>query len=292
MEKFYKIVFAVAMIFGFQGTALAETYQAWGTVMFKYIASPMYDANETIDVTGETITFHSDTWGDGTFAAATGEGTLTMSNHGSTKEYPAEITGSVESKQFVINVPSVMGGTVITSTLGSMPTAIAVAGTYKGGTYGTSKYFQKFSPEADRSVVINVNEGNETVNVSLSSEAWGTFSYDAVTVSANEDGSYTLFGEGICKMASQQGVVNDYASVFSGTIKDGVLVAEFNSPSLMGGYTLFFNPSDIEEVLVAASIETVRTPNADKAVYNMNGMRVGANYKGIVIKNGKRYFRK
>jgi len=292
MEKFYKIVFAVAMIFGFQGTALAETYQAWGSVMFKYVTTPMYDANETIDVTGETITFHSDTWGDGTFAAATGEGTLTMSNHGSTKDYPAVITGSVESKQFVINVPSVMGGTVITSTLGNMPATIAVAGSYKGGSYGSSTYFKQFSPEANKTVTIKANEGNETVNVFYSSDVWGTFSYAAAIVTANEDGSYTLAGEGICTMASQQGVVKDYASVLSGTIKDGVLVAEFNEPTLMGGFTLYFNPSDIEDVLVATSIETVRNANADKTAYNMNGMRVSANYKGIVIKNGKRYLRK
>lgn len=167
----------------------------------------------------------------------------------------------------------------------------AVVGTYMGGSYGSSTYFKQFSPEANMTVTIKVNEGDETVNVFYSSDVWGTFSYAAAIVTANEDGSYTLAGEGICTMASQQGVVKDYASVLSGTIKDGVLVAEFNEPTLMGGFTLYFNPSDIEEVL-ATSIETVRSASKDEAAYNMNGMRVGANYKGIVIKNGKRFLRK
>ena len=42
-----------------------------------------------------------------------------------------------------------------------------------------------------------------------------------------------------------------------------------------------------------AAIETVVTEkSADDAVYNLNGLRVGNDHKGLVIKNGKKYFEK
>ena len=292
MKQIYTTIIALAMLFGMQSTVMAETYQAWGAVLFAYITSPMYDANETIEVTGETIKFHSNTWGDGVFAAATGEGTLTMAGHGGTKDYAADITGSVESKQFVISVPSVMGGTTITVTLGDMPAAAAVDGSYKGGTYANAAYFKKYSPAADQTVTIKANEGLESVSVSHVSETWGTFTYPAVTVTAGEDGSFSLEGEGTCAMPSMQGGgVNDYASDFKGTVKDGVLVAEFIVPSVMGGTTVLFNPADFDEV-IAASVSTIRSAETDLPAYNLNGLRVDSNYKGIVIKGGKKIYQK
>ena len=197
------------MMFGMQSSVMAETYQAWS---------------------------------DGSFAAANGEGTLTMAGHGGAKDYAANITGSVESSQFVISVPSVMGGTTITVTLGDMPAA--------------------------------------------------AFTYATVTVTANEDGSYTLAGEGTCAMPSMQGGVKNYASDFKGTVKDGVLTAELAVPAVMGGVTVMFNPADFEEVMLTAGVKTISTANTDAPVYDLKGRRVGTNYKGIVIKNGKKYYQK
>ena len=292
MKKIYTTILVVAMMFGMQSSVMAETYQAWGAVLFSYVTSPMYDAGESIEVTSETIKFHSDTWGDGSFAAANGEGTLTMAGHGGAKDYAANITGSVESSQFVISVPSVMGGTTITVTLGDMPAAVAVDGSYKAGTYANASYFQKYSPLADQTVTIKVNEGLQTVSVSHTSETWGTFTYATVTVTANEDGSYTLAGEGTCAMPSMQGGVKNYASDFKGTVKDGVLTAELAVPAVMGGVTVMFNPADFEEVMLTAGVKTISTANIDAPVYDLKGRRVGTNYKGIVIKNGKKYYQK
>jgi len=167
MKKIYTTILVVAMMFGMQSSVMAETYQAWGAVLFSYVTSPMYDAGESIEVTSETIKFHSDTWGDGSFAAANGEGTLTMAGHGGAKDYAANITGSVESSQFVISVPAVMGGV-----------------------------------------------------------------------------------------------------------------------------TVMFNPADFEEVMLTAGVKTISTANTDAPVYDLKGRRVGTNYKGIVIKNGKKYYQK
>lgn len=292
MKKIYSTILAVAMMFGMQSSVMAETYQAWGAVLFSYIKSPMYDADETIEVTNETIKFHSDTWGDGSFATANGEGTLTMAGHGEPKQYAANITGSVESQQFVISVPSVMGGTTINVTLGDMPATVAVDGTYKAGTYANAAYFKKYAPSADQSIAIKVNEGQESVSVSHTSETWGTFTYAAVTVTANENGSFTLQGEGTCAMPSMQGGdAKNYASDFKGTVKDGVLTAELVVPSVMGGVTVVFNPADFEEVL-ATSVSAIRKDNAAASVFNIHGVRVDSNYKGIVIKNGKKYYQK
>ena len=213
-----------------------------------------------------------------------------MAGHGGTKDYAADITGSVESKQFVINVPAVMGGTTITVTLGDMPAAAAVDGSYKGGTYANAAYFKKYSPAADQTVTIKANEGLESVSVSHVSDTWGTFTYPAVTVTAGEDGSFSLEGEGTCAMPSMQGGINDYAADFKGTVKDGVLVAEFIVPSVMGGTTVLFNPADFDEVI--AEVSTIRSAETDLPAYNLNGLRVDSNYKGIVIKGGKKIYQK
>lgn len=226
MKKIYTTILVVAMMFGMQSSVMAETYQAWGAVLFSY---------------------------DGSFAAANGEGTLTM---------------------------------------GDMPAAVAVDGSYKAGTYANASYFQKYSPLADQTVTIKVNEGLQTVSVSHTSETWGTFTYATVTVTANEDGSYTLAGEGTCAMPSMQGGVKDYASDFKGTVKDGVLTAELAVPAVMGGVTVMFNPADFEEVMLTAGVKTISTANTDAPVYDLKGRRVGTNYKGIVIKNGKKYYQK
>ncbi|MGN0222252.1 MAG: hypothetical protein ACI4BA_09085 [Prevotella sp.] len=289
MKKIHSTILLVAMLFGMQSSVMAETYEAWGTVSFTYVTTPMYDANETIEVTDETINFHSDTWGDGTFNAVNGEGTLTMAGHGGAKDYAADITGSVESQQFIITVPSVMGGTVITVTLGEIPAPAAVDGSYTGGTYANATYFQKYLPAAEQTVSIKANEGFKTVTVSYTSETWGTFTFEAVSVTKNADNSYSLAGEGACDMPNMQtGNVTNYASDFNGTITNGVLVAEFIVPAVMGGTTVLFNPADIDEV-IASGINNIRVEEAELPVYNMNGVRVDATYKGVVIKGGRKY---
>lgn len=273
--------------------AKAETYNAWGAVLFTYIQTPMYDAGETIEVTADSIFFTSGTWGEGGFAIATGEGALAMDNHrGGVSNYAANITGSVAEGTFVISLPSVMGGTTITSTLGAMPDAIAVAGKYTGGTYANSSYFSNYQPAADQSVTITANADQTTVTVTHTSETWGTFTFSAVTVVANADGSYTLTGEGNCAMPSmrQASVVTDYAADLSATIADGALVAEMKVPAVMGGTTLLFNPADFETVGISrVANEEVE---AEASATNLAGQHVGDGYNGIVVKGGKKIIRK
>ena len=285
MKKFYSSVVALAMVCVAQ-MAKAETYNAWGAVLFSYIKTPTYDAGETIEVTADSIFFSSATWGEGRFGIASGEGDLTMSGHGSTKAYAANITGTVADGVFVISVPSVMGGTVITSTLGEMPIVAAVAGKYTGGTYANFAYYKQYGAAADQTVTITANEGYETATLTHTSATWGTFTFSAVSVVANADGSYTLTGEGTCAMPSMSdpSKVTDYGCDLTATITDGVLVAEMKVPAVMGGTTLFFNPSDFETV----GISGVVANDAEASAVTLNGQRAADGYNGIVVKNGKK----
>ncbi|MCR5361344.1 MAG: calycin-like domain-containing protein [Bacteroidales bacterium] len=288
MKKFYSSVVALAMVCVAQ-MAKAETYNAWGAVLFTYIQTPMYDAGETIEVTADSIFFTSGTWGEGGFAIATGEGALAMDNHrGGVSNYAANISGTVADGVFVISVPSVMGGTVITSTLGEMPAAVAVAGKYTGGTYANSNYFSGYQPTADQTVTITANEGYATATLTHTSATWGTFTFSAVCVVANADGSYTLTGEGTCAMPSMADPtqVKDYASDLTATIADGVLVAEMKVPAVMGGTTLLFNPSDFETVGIGSVVANGSDDEA--SAVTLNGQRAADGYNGIVVKNGKK----
>ena len=67
-----------------------------------------------------------------------------------------------------------------------------------------------------------------------------------------------------------------------------------------GGNTSYAKPMEFDIKLLddeATGIDEItvtRTPlrNSSEAVYNLNGMRVNDNYKGIVIKNGKKFYQK
>ena len=298
MKKIYSTFFVLFMMF-ICTTAKAENeaIHAWGAVMFRYITTPMYDANETIEISADSIKFFSDTWGNGRFDQTSGEGVLAMDNHrGGVSDYAATISGSV-SDGFVITVPSVMGGTTITVTIGTMPVALNAVSTYKAGTYANCAYFQKYMPTADQKISIIANAGYETVNITHTSSTWGTFTFEAATVEQTGEGSYTITAtEGNCAMPSMRdpSVITDYAATFSGTLTDGVLTAELSIPAVMGGTTVMFNPADFDEVYeIATAVETIADDaNSDEPVFNLSGVRVDSSYKGIVIKGGKKYIQK
>lgn len=245
-----------------------QTYSAWSKVVFAY--GSMYDGDESIHVSKTIATFHSDTWGDGSFTISEltknadnsytvkGEGKLTMAGHGGTKDYEATISGTIAVgvQTFVISIPSVMGGTTINATVGTIPAVAAVDGTYTGGTYADAKYFQKYQPTKDEKVVVKASEGYQAVTVNYTSETWGAFTFESVSVVSGESGAYTLSGEGKTVMPGMNGGDSkEYPATFKGTIKEGTLVATFAVPSVMGGTTVYFNAEDFEQVYAAANPE-------------------------------------
>jgi hypothetical protein len=242
-----------------------QTYSAWSKVAFAY--GSMYDAEETIKVSQKQLSFHSDTWGDGSFVITdfkydndgnyylTGEGTLTMAGHGSNKDYAATLTGTISknTQTFTITIPSVMGGTVLNIVAGDIPLAAAIDGSYTGGTYANCKYFQHYQPTKDEKVTIKANNDLTAASLSYTSATWGEFTFDNITVSKNENGSYVLKGEGKTIMSNMKGGTNEYVSTFEGSITNKTLVATFAVPSVMGGTTVYFNASDFDEIFEASN---------------------------------------
>lgn len=243
-----------------------QTYSTWSKVDFAY--GSMYDADETVSVSNDAVTFHSDTWGDATFTVSSftrndkgaydivAEGSITMNGHGTVKSYDATFTGTIaaDAQTFVISVPSVMGGTVLNMTVGTLPAAAAVEGTYKGGTYVSSAYFEKMYATENEKAILKANDALDALSVSYTSDTWGEFSFESVVATRNEDGTYTLSGEGISLMPGMRGgEPKEYAAVFEGTISGKTLVATFSVPSVMGGTTVYFNAEDFAEVLAEAA---------------------------------------
>ncbi|SHL11230.1 calycin-like domain-containing protein [Xylanibacter ruminicola] len=242
-----------------------QTYKTWSKVVFAY--GTMYDANETITVSQEQVTFHSDTWGDGTFTVSdltqnsdgsyqiAATGTITMEGHSGKKDYEATVSGTINqsSQSFIINIPSVMGGTVLNITVGQIPTAAVVEGTYTGGTYASSKYFQHYQPTKDEKVIIKANDDLSAASLSYTSTTWGEFTFEAITIEKKEDGSYSLVGEGKTLMPSMQGGTAEYTATLEGTVTGKTLVATFAVPGVMGGTTIYFNAADFDEVYGAAN---------------------------------------
>lgn len=241
-----------------------QTYSTWSKVVFAY--GTMYDSNETLAVSESDITFHSDQWGDGTFIVSelkknadgsysvAGVGTLSIAGHGGKKDYDATVAGTIgkDAQTFTITVPSVMGGTTLHVTVGELPLMAAIDGTYKGGTYANCKYFQHYQPTKDDKVIIKANDALDAASLSYTSETWGAFTFETLTVVKDENGSFILTGEGKTLMPSMKGGTTEYAATFEGTIKDGALVATFSVPAVMGGTTVYFNAADFEEVLAEA----------------------------------------
>ena len=136
-----------------------------------------------------------------------------------------------------------------------------VAGNYTGGIYGSFRYMPKYLPEEGQTITITANEDSETATVTFSHSTWGEFLYEEVSVTKNEDGSYSLAGEGNCVVLPRYGggaasgaEAQTYATDFTGTIVDGKLVAVLDIPTMMqGGTKIYFNPEDFEEVLASAN---------------------------------------
>jgi hypothetical protein len=130
--------------------------------------------------------------------------------------------------------------------------AESVEGTYVGGTYANCKYFQNYQPTKNDTVYVKATQVADAVTLSYTSKTWGEFTFDAVKVTKQDDGSFALAGEGKTLMPSMKGEPKEYAANFEGTVSGDKLVATFDVPAVMGGTTVLFNPADFEDVLKAA----------------------------------------
>lgn len=271
-------------------------------VDFAYSPTPTYYGDQAIisvytsaDKTATYLAFHDDKWGDGEFAVTmddnhnfTGEGTVALSMNGSPKEYAADLSGSMTN--LTITLPSVMGGTHIVWTYGDAPAVMKIAGTYQMASEGNCAYFKDYNPVANDELTITANADSETVTVSYANDAWGTASFENVTITYNDDGGYTLAGDGTWAMAMNGNAPKDYAASFTATINAGgkMIQAQILAPSVMGGFSLDFSP-----ISDATTIKSATSTSFDSnCTFDLYGRRVDASYKGIVVRNGKKFIQK
>lgn len=122
---------------------LPGNYDGWTDATCAYFPSMIAD-NQTITITNTgdvfSLNYESDTWGtfsfqdidytydEGAFAIS-GNGTCKMGMDDNIKEYPCNLSGTVDVEKsapsFIINVPAVMGGLTITFSPGDSPSESA-----------------------------------------------------------------------------------------------------------------------------------------------------------------------
>ncbi len=88
---------------------------------------------------------------------------------------------------------------------------------------------------------------------------------------------------------------SDKVQLFNGFHLAGYELAEAQGVDVVGIVTMFKGNYQVQPITapVATGIDAVGAAESDNApVYNVSGQRVGAAYKGLVIKNGKKFIRK
>lgn len=149
--------------------------------------------------------------------------------------------------------------------------------------------------------VIGYTASEEWLEYTINVKDAGTYSYEATVSCGSPDGS-----------AFSIGVVKDgnYTSLAKVTVLQTdnnqwstykVLKGEFSVPLEAGKQTLritidkpYVNLDKIELKLTGTGIQTIEAEasSGDQKLYNLYGMQVDKNYKGIIIKNGKKVLNK
>lgn len=235
------------------------------------------------------------TWGEQEFSTTTAD--------------EKTVTGKILSGTFTHNNGIYNVKLKVQFTYGQMPHAI----TYEIDGYYVKAWTDKLHVLIDRdytveSVTYNVRTylDGETTKVDVEIP---TFDMNNTTIGNLTSGGYTV--KGLVMDSNKGGYYRDYHN-------DG-LTMHFKTAKTEGDYAL--SAADANNILVAfegknisivnafkpgampflitttfpevdvAAIETINTERrADNAVYNLNGQRVASSHKGLVIKNGKKYF--
>jgi hypothetical protein len=127
-------------------------------------------------------------------------------------------------------------------TVDTVTAATAVAKEYSGYANASSQYFNDMMADNQTATVVAVSA--DKVNISYTSDTWGTFTITNATVTKSND-VYTIVGEGVTAMAHAGQEAKEYACSFSGTVAaDGTQAFVFSVPSVMGGLTITLLPGN------------------------------------------------
>lgn len=286
----------------------AGDHRGYAEVMFAYISTPMCNAYDTLTVTVAgtdvlDISYTNPTWGEYTVDSALvtanddgsysieGTGTGAMALHsGGTSEYYCELSATIDAAGTVeatFYMEAVMGGTSVVFYEGSAP-AYAVAGEYIGDLTGVFAY-GSLDAEGDTVVIDWTDTSN--VSVELNDSTWGYFLVEEAPVTET-DSTYVIIGTGTVAMDNHSGGTNDYAFDFEGTVSSDLSTYTFvYTLEIMGGTTITVSNVTSDEETGIANV-TVRTAAAGSdAIYDLSGRRVSDTYRGVVIRNGKKYIK-
>lgn len=242
---------------------IAGTYAGYSEAAFQYVETPLVSAGESLTVKSDaengaaTITYTSASFGEFTISGAEvthsgnsytikGNGSTLMGMGENVSEYDCTLEGTLNEGKtegsFVFNVPAVMGGMTITFTLGDIPVAKLLAGSYDGWTNAKCAYFDGMQAD-NQSLTLTANS-DDTFTLTYTSDDWGEFSFSSVSATVS-NGVYTLSGEGTTMMG-MGGNVSEYPCTLSGSIDESKenVTFEFTVPGVMGGLTITFTQGE------------------------------------------------
>lgn len=253
------------------------SYTGYSSASFMYSSTPICTNGETVAIVANNdgtvnVKLTSGTWGTTTVNnasvvasessyAITGSGSVEMGMHaGSTKSYECTLAGTMsadkKSYNFVVTVPSVMGGTTITFINGEATAAQLLQGTLSGTSTMVMKYMPNGIDYTGQKTSITANEDG-TMNLSYeftsTDESGETSSMGDITLSnvtLTEDGdNYTFSVDDATFSMGMSSSHKDYACSVVGTIsKDKETFSiVYTLPAVMGGTTITFHNTTSEE---------------------------------------------
>jgi len=142
--------------------------------------------------------------------------------------------------------------------------------------------------------VIGYTAANEWLEYSVDVKEAGEYSYEATASSGSSNSAFTLGLVGdngsvtsLCKVNVTNTGDWDTYKVFKGKLSRKLdLGPQLFRITINGAYV---NVDKIELKCTSSGITTVATAQPAGQSYNMKGQQVDANYRGIVIRNGRKY---
>lgn len=114
-----------------------------------------------------------------------------------------------------------------------------VAAKYEGYANAGCAYFS--DSMTDNQAVVVTAKGVNTVDVSYTSDTWGTFTVTDAAVSKN-GASYYITGTGTTLMGHAGNAPKEYECSVNGKVTNGTGEFTFTCPSVMGGLTIAIKP--------------------------------------------------
>ena len=126
---------------------------------------------------------------------------------------------------------------------GKEPANVMVAGSYEGMAKAVAQYFPQGMTSENQTVTVMVAD-NGKVNISYTSDTWGTFTINDATVTLNGD-IYTIEGNGSCVMGMSEESKKEYPCTLKANIDSAKNSPKFvfSVPSVMGGLTITWSPA-------------------------------------------------